>query len=76
MPRLPVLSGTEVVRALEHAGFVVCRQTGSHVILRHPAKRLSIPVPMHGGRDLPTGTLRGIIRDADLTLEEFSRLLP
>jgi len=65
----------EVVRALKRAGFVPRRQESSHVILRHPDSRTTIPVPVHGGRDVPTGTLRDIIRDAGLTVDEFRRLL-
>ena len=75
MPELPVVSGPEAVRALERAGFVVRRHIGSHVILRHPVTRVAVPVPVHGGKDLKPGTLRGIIRDAGLTIEEFRRLL-
>ena len=75
MPKLPVVSGPEAVRALKRAGFEFRRQEGSHSILRHPETRVTVPVPIHGGRDLPPGTLRDIIRDAGLTVEEFRRLL-
>ena len=75
MPKLPVVSGEEAVRALQRGGFVFEHQSGSHVSLRHPGTGRTVSVPVHGGRDLPTGTLRGIIRDAGLTVEEFTRLL-
>lgn len=75
MPKLPVLNGEEVVSALERAGFVFRRRTGSHAILRHPETKVTVPVPVHGGKDLKTGTLRGIIRDAGLAVEEFLQLL-
>ena len=75
MPKLPVASGREVMRALEHAGFVFHRQAGSHVTLWNPGTRRSATVPVHGAQDLPMGTMRGIIRDAGLTVEEFVRLL-
>lgn len=75
MPKLPVVNGREVIRAVERAGFVFDRQVGSHVSLRHPETRLSVTVPVHGARDLPVGTLRRIVRDAGLTVEEFRRLL-
>lgn len=75
MPKLPVVSGKEAVRALERAGFVFRRQTGGHMILRHPKTKVTVPVPVHAGRDLKPGTLRAILRDADLTIEEFRRLL-
>lgn len=75
MPKLPIVSGEETVRALERAGFVFRRQTGGHKILRHPEMKITVPVPIHGGKDLRPGTLRGIIRDAGLTVEEFRRFL-
>ena len=75
MPKLPVVSGEETVRALARAGFVFRRQASGHKILRHPETRVTVPVPIHGGKDLRPGTLRSIIRDAGLTVEEFIRLL-
>ena len=75
MPKLPVVSGPETVQALERAGFVIRRQSGSHVILTDPGSQREVSVPVHGARDLKPGTVRGIIRDAGLTVEEFLRLL-
>ena len=75
MPRLPVASGRQVVRALERAGFVLDHHTGGHAILWHPERRRSASVPLHGGRDLRPGTLRAIIRQAGLSIEEFDGLL-
>lgn len=73
MPKLPVVSGRETIRALERAGFHVDEIEGSHHIMIGPGGRLSVPV--HGSRDLKPGTLRGIIRDAGLTVDEFCRLV-
>ena len=74
--RLPVVNGKEVVRALNRAGFVVERIVGSHHVLVHPEDpRRAVTVPVHGGRDLKPGTLRAIIRQTGLTVEEFGRLL-
>jgi len=74
MPKLPVVSGSEVVRALEKACFQQMRQRGSHVIMIKRAERLyAVTVPMH--KELAPGTLRSIIRDAGLTVEEFVDLL-
>jgi predicted RNA binding protein YcfA (HicA-like mRNA interferase family) len=70
-----VVNGREIIRALQRAGFVVDRQTGSHVILVSQDGEREVSVPSHGGRDLPVGTVRGIIKDAGLTVEEFRRLL-
>jgi predicted RNA binding protein YcfA (HicA-like mRNA interferase family) len=75
MTRLPVLRAREVVAALEKAGFQVHHQTGSHARLRrvsHPV--VSVTVPIHGG-DVPRATLRRILVQAGLTVEEFLRLL-
>ena len=75
MPKLPVLSGPEAVRALLRAGLVFERQHGSHVYLRVSATGGHVAVPCHGGRDLRPGTLRGILHDAGLNVEEFRELL-
>jgi len=74
LPKLPVVSGTEVVRALKRAGFVVDRQRGSHVTLWHPGQRRAVTVPLHG-EDLPPGTLRSILRQSGLSVEDLRKLL-
>lgn len=74
MPKLPVVSGMEVIKALAKIGYEVDHQTGSHMILRcreAPHRRLT--VPMH--KEIAKGTLRTIIRQAGLTVEEFAELL-
>ena len=71
---VPVLRGDRLVRALEKAGFKVARVAGSHHILRHPDGR-GTTVPVHPGRDLAKGTLRGILDDVGLTAEDLRRLL-
>lgn len=71
---LPVLKPKEVVAALERAGFEVKRHTGSHVIMYKSGFRRPISIPQHP-RDLPKGTIRAIIREAGLTVEEFMKLL-
>jgi predicted RNA binding protein YcfA (HicA-like mRNA interferase family) len=67
MPRLPVLSGREIVRLLERLGYSQVRQSGSHVILRREA--VGCVVPLH--REVKTGTLAGILRQAGVTTDEF-----
>jgi predicted RNA binding protein YcfA (HicA-like mRNA interferase family) len=67
MPKLPVLSGAEVVRALEQLGFVQLRQRGSHIVMRRSAN--GNVVPLH--RELKAGTLAGILRQAGVTQDEF-----
>lgn len=73
--RLPSLRPREVIRALERAGFVVVRTSGSHCRLIHqtdPARKVTVP---YHNRDLKRGTLRAIIAQAGLTVEEFNELL-
>ena len=67
MPKLPVLSGREVVRALERIGFSQSRQRGSHVTLRRENK--VCVVPLH--KEIAIGTLTGILRQAGVTQDEF-----
>ncbi|MBK7200727.1 MAG: type II toxin-antitoxin system HicA family toxin [Anaerolineae bacterium] len=67
MPKLPVVSGREAVRTLERLGFVVVRQRGSHLVLRRGAS--GCVVPNH--RELKTGTLTGILKQAGVSADEF-----
>ncbi|MGD9539287.1 MAG: type II toxin-antitoxin system HicA family toxin [Alphaproteobacteria bacterium] len=74
--RLPAVDGKRVIRALIKAGFAVERIVGSHHLLVHrdnPARAVTVPV--HGSRDLKPGTLRAIVRQAGLSVEEFNDLL-
>ena len=70
MTRLPRLKGKEVVRALERAGFAVVRVRGSHVFLKHDDGRVTT-VPVHSGETIGPGLLRSILRDIEMSLEEF-----
>ncbi len=73
---LPVLPAREVFRALRKAGFVEKRVSGSHYLLVDPNDPTrAVTVPYHGARDLKPGTLRSIIRQAGLTIDEFRALL-
>ncbi len=74
MPELPVRNAHQVIAALKTAGFEVVRQRGSHVRLQHPDGRV-VTVPDHRGQDIGRGLLRKILRDADLTRDEFVALL-
>lgn len=71
-PALPVVSGAQVVAALGKGGFEQVSQRGSHVKLRAEDGRVAI-VPMH--RELAIGTLRSVIRQSGLSVEEFLALL-
>jgi predicted RNA binding protein YcfA (HicA-like mRNA interferase family) len=72
--KLPTLKPKQVVDALLRAGFSIRRQTGSHVILFKSGLNRPITVPVYTN-DIPQGTLRAIIRQAGLTIEEFIELL-
>jgi predicted RNA binding protein YcfA (HicA-like mRNA interferase family) len=67
MPKLPRVSGAEVVRALARLGFEQVRQRGSHVVLRRVDK--GCVVPLH--KELAIGTLRGVLKQAGISTEEF-----
>jgi predicted RNA binding protein YcfA (HicA-like mRNA interferase family) len=75
MPRLPVLSGREVIKALKKAGFEERRQKGSHIILvkELAGGRKAVIVPNH--REVDIGTLIEILRQAGLKRDEFLELL-
>ena len=73
MSKLPVISGHECVKALEKAGFYLKRRESSHIVLRRDDPFAQLVVPDH--RELDRGTLRTIIRQAGLSVEEFERLL-
>jgi predicted RNA binding protein YcfA (HicA-like mRNA interferase family) len=74
--RLPVISGRRAIQALTKAGFVIDRIAGSHHVLVFPGNPTrTVTVPVHAGRDLKPGTVRSIIRQAGLTLDEFAALL-
>ena len=73
MSKLPRISGRECISALEKMGFYKKRQHGSHVILRRDDPFAQVVVPDH--KELDRGTLRAILRQANLDIDEFSRLL-
>ena len=71
MPKLPRVSGAEAVRALERLGFSVARQRGSHIVMRRDAN--GCVVPNH--RELKTGTLAGVLKQAGVSAEDFMKVL-
>jgi predicted RNA binding protein YcfA (HicA-like mRNA interferase family) len=75
MTRLPALTARDVIRKLKRAGFVFDRQAkGSHEVWYNPITRRRTTIPNHPGVDIPKGTLRAIIKEAGLTVEEFLEL--
>jgi predicted RNA binding protein YcfA (HicA-like mRNA interferase family) len=74
MARLPVLKQREVAQVLEKLGFIEVRQRGSHKQYRHPDGRCTT-VPFHPSRDISPLLLRQIVKDMQLTPEEFAEYL-
>ncbi|MBA7486179.1 hypothetical protein ES707_21734 [subsurface metagenome] len=73
MSKLPRgMSGKEVVKALQQAGFYVKRQKGSHIVLRRDNPFAQVVVPNH--KSVDTGTLASILDGADLSVEDFIKL--
>lgn len=75
MSSLPVISGRETIAALERLGYVAVRQKGSQVRLRHPSDPARAPLTEPDHKELKSGTLRAIIRDAGLSVDQFVELL-
>lgn len=71
MPQLPILSGRKIIKVLNKIGYFEIRQSGSHIRLSHPNKR-SITVPDY--KTVSRGLLRKILRDAEISPEEFLKL--
>lgn len=78
MSKLPVVTGAELLRAPKQSGFVVVRQKGSHVQVRRTEPYGTVttfPVPVHVGKAIKRGTLKGILRKAGLGAEDLRSLL-
>jgi predicted RNA binding protein YcfA (HicA-like mRNA interferase family) len=76
MTKIPMLTARDVIRGLKKAGFVLYRQArGSHEIWYNPATKRRRTVPNHPGTDIPRGTLKAILKEAGLSLDEFLELI-
>ena len=71
MPRLPVVSGRDAIKALSKLGFVPVRQKGSHLVMRGNGRTFA--VPLHP--ELDRGTLRAILREANVSVDAFVEAL-
>jgi predicted RNA binding protein YcfA (HicA-like mRNA interferase family) len=69
MPSLPNLSGRKVVQVFTHFGWQAVRQRGNHIIMVKEGHNATLSVPNHP--EVAKGTLRSLIRAADLTVSEF-----
>ena len=76
MTKLPALKPKKVLKALLRAGFYVHHQTGSHVQLRHSQKsHLRVTIPYHSKFDLPSSVINSILKQTEISKEEFLKLL-
>lgn len=74
MPKLPTISGKNLLRIFESHGFIIKRTSGSHFSLRGK-KGEATTIPVHGNKDLHRGTLKAILRDIDLSTEDFLKMI-
>ncbi len=72
--KLPRVGADKVIKVLEHIGFFLVRQSGSHKIYKN-AEGKRITVPFHSGKTLHPKLLRSVLRDADLTVDNFKELI-
>jgi predicted RNA binding protein YcfA (HicA-like mRNA interferase family) len=72
---LPQIKAKDIVKVAEKMGFIFDRQSGSHAIYYRRKDNRRIVVPIHPGKDIKPKTLHGIIKDMDIELKEFKKLL-
>ena len=75
MSRLGSYRGEQVVKAFQRAGWRIARIRSSHFILEREGSAITLSVPVHKGKNVKRGTLRDLIRDAQLSVEEFIKFL-
>jgi len=73
--KLPVISDKEAVKAFEKLGYAPVRQTGSHIRMKHLSYASKTPISIPSHKVLGKGLLRKFLRDADITVEEFIKLI-
>lgn len=76
MPKLPVISGKKLLKCfLRHQNYCLIAQHGSHVILLNEMLNKKSTIPIHANKDLPKGTLKSIMSDFDLDLEDLLKVI-
>jgi len=73
--RFPTLKAKELVKFLQKDGFELSHQKGSHATYKHPVTQKRVTIPIHSGKDLKKGLLKGILNDLGLSSEEFLKKL-
>ena len=74
MPKLPVIKVQKLLKTLKKIGFVEYHRAGSHIQLRHSDGR-RVTLPFHKGKDIRRGTMRGILNDIGISVEDFIKVL-
>ena len=74
-PKLPIISGKDAVKAFRKIGYEVVRQKGSHLRLKDPTNPAHKPITIPDHKELKPGLLRKLIRDANLSIEDFIKLI-
>lgn len=74
MPKLPIIKVRELIRVINKLGFFEFHRVGSHVQFKHSDGR-RVTIAIHGGKDVKKKTLKGIINDLDVSIEEFIKIL-
>ena len=74
MSKLPSLTGREIISILKKAGFVVERQRGSHIFMKHSDGRATV-VPVHSGETIGPGLLSKILRDVEMIKDDYLKIL-
>jgi len=75
MTKLPVVTHKEIIKAAKNLGFLKDHQKGSHLVMRHPETRQRVVIPIHAGRTVKKGTLKGILRDLEISTADFVKEL-
>ncbi len=74
-PKLPAVTGRQVIRVAEQLGFTLRHQVGSHAVYARAADNARVTIPVHAGQTIKRNTLRAIIADLRATPDEFAKLL-
>lgn len=75
MPRVPIIKANKLIKVLKKNGFILDHVTGSHYIFFNPTTNKRVSVPVHKGKDLGRGITLAILKDANIDIKEFLKLL-
>lgn len=75
MTKLPAVTSKEIIKVAQNLGFLRDHQKGSHLVLRNPETKQRVVIPVHAGRTIKKGTLKGILRDLETSTADFVKEL-